>query len=69
MIENSFEVLAIHFIAIIQAYEFIDDKSKMASICKKTYDELRQIVPKFVEDTTKHEEILRMKNYLMKIDR
>lgn len=69
VIENSFEVLAIHFIAIIQAYEFIDDKSKMATVCKNAYHELRQIVPKFVEDTTKHEEILRMKNYLMKIDR
>ena len=68
VIENSFEVLAIHFIAIIQAYEFVEDKSKMSSKTKKTYEELRSIVPVFVEDTTKHEEILSMKNYLMTID-
>ena len=68
VIENSFEVLAIHFIAIIQAYEFVEDKSKMSSKTRLMYDKLRSIVPVFVEDTTKHEEILKIKNYLMTID-
>jgi histidine ammonia-lyase len=68
VIENSFEVLAIHFIAIIQAYEFVEDKSKMASITKAKYEELRALVPVFVEDSTKHEEILKIKKHLMTIE-
>lgn len=68
VIENSFEIIAIHFIAILQAYEFVDDKSKMSSKTSKMYQELRAIVPVFVDDTTKHEAILKMKNYLMSID-
>jgi len=68
VIDNSFEVLAIHFIAIIQAYEFVEDHSKMATKTHEMYQKLRKIVPVFVEDTTKHEEILKMKNYLMSID-
>lgn len=68
VIENSFEVLAIHLIAIIQAYEFVPDRSKMSSVTQKAFQEFRAIVPKFVEDTTKHEEILKMKNYLMTIN-
>jgi histidine ammonia-lyase len=66
VIENSFEVLAIHFIAILQAFESIDAKEKMSPITRKYYETLRQIVPAFVEDTTKHEEIKRMKDFLIK---
>jgi histidine ammonia-lyase len=68
VIENSFEVLAIHFIAIIQAYEFVEDKSKMAASTKEKYEELRAIVPVFIEDTTKHEEIQKIKEHLMNIE-
>lgn len=68
VIENSFEVLAIHFIAIIQAYEFVEDKNKMSAITKAKYEELRALVPVFVEDSTKHEEILKIKKHLMTIE-
>jgi histidine ammonia-lyase len=67
VIENSFEVLAIHFIAILQTFEFNNAKEKMSPVTRKYYETLRQIVPVFVEDTAKHKEIQRMKDYLMKI--
>ena len=64
VIENSFEVLTIHFIAILQAFEFINAKEKMAPITRKCYEKLRKIVPAFVQDTTKHEEIRKMYEFL-----
>jgi histidine ammonia-lyase len=63
VIENSFEVLAIHFIAILQTFEFINAKEKMSPVTRKYYETLRQIVPVFVDDTTKHKEIKRMKDF------
>lgn len=67
VIENSFEVLAIHFIAILQAFEFINAKDKMSSITRKCYEKLREIVPPFVNDTTKYQETKRMKKFLTEI--
>jgi histidine ammonia-lyase len=65
VIENSFEVLAIHFIAILQAFEFINAKDRMSPITRKCYETLRNIVPAFVNDTPKHEAIQMMKEFLM----
>jgi histidine ammonia-lyase len=66
VIENSFEVIAIHFIAILQAFEFINAKEKMSPVTRKCYEKLREIVPAFVNDTPKYEEIKRMKAFLIK---
>ena len=68
VIENTFEVLSIHFIAILQAFEFINAKEKMAPITRTFYEKLREIVPAFVHDTTKHEEIKRMTTFLKEIN-
>jgi len=67
VIENCFEVLSIHYIAILQAFEYINAKEKMSSITRKYYEILREIVPSFVKDTTKHEEIQRMTAFLKEI--
>lgn len=65
VIENSFEVIAIHFIAILQAFEYVNSKDKMSPTTRKYYETLRKIVPVFIEDTPKHEDIKRMKDFLM----
>jgi histidine ammonia-lyase len=67
VIENSFEVLAIHFIAILQSYEFVNEKDKMSPITRKWYEKMRKIVPVFIEDSTKYEDIQRMKSFLTAI--
>jgi Histidine ammonia-lyase len=64
VIENGFEVLAIYMIAIIQAIETISNKEDMAPDTLSIYRRLREVVPAFVEDTTKHREIAAMKSYL-----
>ena len=65
VIENTFEVLSIHFIAILQAFEFINAKDKMSPITRKCYEKLREVVPVFVQDTPKHHQIQMMKEFLL----
>jgi histidine ammonia-lyase len=66
VIENSYEVLAIFYIALIQGIDNIGVQNKMSSQTKAVYDSLRKRVPVFVEDTTKYKDILLVKEYLMK---
>ncbi len=65
VIENSFEVLSIYLISLIQGIDNIGVQKKMSPKTRKVYEDLRKIVPVFVEDTTKYKEVAAMKEYLM----
>jgi histidine ammonia-lyase len=64
VIENSYEVLAIEFIAILQAIDYLKVQNKLSKEAKRVYEIMRKIVPKFIEDTPKYKEIEKIKNYL-----
>ena len=64
VITNAYEVIAIYFMALIQAIDCVDLKDKMAPFTRNIYNNLRAVVPVFTEDTTKYKEIRNMKNYL-----
>jgi histidine ammonia-lyase len=64
VITNAFEVLSIYFIALIQAVDCNGIKGKMSPFTHGVYNDLRGVVPIFVEDTTKYNEIRAMENYL-----
>jgi histidine ammonia-lyase len=70
VITNAYEVLSIYFMALIQAVDCADLKEKLSPITRNVYNDLRAVVPTFVEDTTKYNQIRDMKNYLQstKID-
>jgi histidine ammonia-lyase len=70
VITNAYEVLSIYFMALIQAVDCSELKEKMSPITRNIYNDLRAVVPTFVEDTTKYNQIRDMKNYLQstKID-
>ncbi len=57
VIHNAHQVMAIELIAIIQAVDFLSIENKLSPRTKKTYDSLREIVPKFIDDTPKYKEI------------
>ena len=57
VIDNTFEVLAIEFLAIIQSIDYLQNKDKLSSFTRNIYDKLRSIVPVFTNDTPKYEEI------------
>ena len=64
VIENTFQVLAVEFLAIIQAVDYLDVSHQLAGKSQKIYNELRKIVPVFTEDTPKYSELKKVKDYL-----
>ena len=66
VIENTFQVLSIELIAILQAIDYLKIENKLSNVSRKVYSDLRKIVPVFVEDTSKYEEIEKIKEFLMR---
>jgi histidine ammonia-lyase len=64
VINNAFQVLAIELIAIIQAIDYLKADKKLSKNNQKLYESLRQIVPKFVDDSPKYEEIQKMNDFI-----
>jgi histidine ammonia-lyase len=66
VIDNSFDVLAIQFIAIIQAIDYLGIKDKISDLPKSTYNQLRAIVPRFENDTVKYPDIEKIRMFIIK---
>jgi histidine ammonia-lyase len=64
VIENAYQVLAIEFVAIVQAVEYLGIEERLSSYTKKLYKELKIISPPFVEDTTMYARNTAVKEYL-----
>jgi len=56
VINNSYEVLAIEFLALIQALDYLDFLPKISQKALNYYKELRVLVPKFQEDSVKYKD-------------
>lgn len=65
VIENSFEVLAIEIITIVQAIELLGFSGKVSKATQKMYDEIRVIVPAFKEDLIMYPFINEVKEFLI----
>lgn len=68
VIENSFQVMAIHFLAITQAVDCLGIQDKMAKSSQAIYNEIRSFIPVFKEDTPKYKEISSMIEFLKNYD-
>lgn len=64
VIENSFQVMAIELMTIIQAIDYLDIYNAISPVSKKIYKELRTISPAFSEDTVRYKEIEAIKTFL-----
>ncbi|MEI7663523.1 MAG: aromatic amino acid ammonia-lyase, partial [Bacteroidota bacterium] len=64
VIDHTFIVMSIHMIAILQSIDFLDFGSALSPFSSGTFEELRKIVPKFTEDTTKYREIQQIATYI-----
>lgn len=64
VIDNSYEVLAIEFLALIQAIDYLKIQDKLSTYTRGIYNNLRKLVPVFVDDTPKYEQISAIKNFL-----
>jgi histidine ammonia-lyase len=64
VIENSYQVLAIEILSLVQAIDYLKVKERLSSRNRKIYEQIRKIVPRFEEDTIKYLEIKEIKDYL-----
>ena len=65
VIENTFEVVAIEMITIIQAIEYLKAQDKVSSKTRKMYDKIREIVPIFTEDVVMYPYVNEVKAFIM----
>jgi histidine ammonia-lyase len=68
VIDNSFEVLAIELITLLQAIDYLGYAEKMAPATRNAYETLRKIVPVFKEDTPKYKDIRRIMKHIQSND-
>jgi len=65
VIDNSYQVLSIHFMALVQAIDCLEIQEKLSTQTRAIYEEIRAFFPVFSDDTPKYKEIEQMKRYLM----
>ncbi len=69
IIENTFDVFAVHLIAICQAVDYRGIQNKLAPITKSVYDTARKLAPKFsVEDKARYQELAKVRKYISETD-
>jgi histidine ammonia-lyase len=64
VINNACQVMSIELIALLQAIDYLQIADKLSNRTKAVYDDLRQIVPKFVEDSPKYKDIENILNFI-----
>ncbi len=64
VVENSFQVMGIHFIALAQATDCLGIKDKLCETSRKVYEDIRAIQPTIQEDTPFYKEIAKVITYL-----
>ena len=64
VVENAFQVMAIHFIALAQATDCLNLKDSLGSTSRKVYEDIRKIQPVIKEDTPFYKEITKVITYL-----
>lgn len=65
VIENTFEVLAIEMISIVQAVDYLKKTNGLSGKSKETVEKIRTIVPAFVEDYPIYKDLKKVKAFMM----
>ena len=65
VIENTFEVLAIQVMTMLQAVDYLNCQDRLSSFSQRIYREVRAIFPKFIEDSPKYKDLRKIKEYLV----
>ena len=68
VIDNAYQVMSIHFIGIAQAIDCLNMADRLSVEGRKMYDHIRAIVPAFIEDTPKYEEVASVMDFLRHTD-
>jgi len=65
VIENTFEVLAIQVMTMLQAVDYLNCQDRLSSFSQRIYREVRAIFPKFIEDSPRYKDLQKIKEYLV----
>jgi histidine ammonia-lyase len=65
VIDNTYQVLAIELLCLVQAIDYLKIEEKLSTPVKKAYLQIRGIVPRFEKDTVKYVEIKGIKKYIL----
>lgn len=68
VMDNSFEVLAIQLMTILQAIDYLECADRLSTASRSLYDKARAIFPKFVHDEPKYKDLARIKDFLENSD-
>jgi len=68
IIDNSFEVLAIQMMTVLQAIDYINCADLLSSKTNAVYSAVRKIFPKFIEDVPKYKVLEKVKSHFEKSD-
>jgi histidine ammonia-lyase len=63
VIDNSFEVLAIQMMTVLQAVDYLGCSAQLSSKTNAVYTAIRKIFPKFINDMPRYKELAKVKNY------
>ena len=66
VIDNTFQVLAIQVMTMLQAVDYLQCQDRLAGFSHKVYEEVRAIFPKFIEDSPRYKDLQKIKEYLLK---
>ena len=64
VIENAYQVMSIHFIALAQAVDCLKIRDALAPTSRRIYEAVRAIIPCFVEDAPFYKQIAEVETYL-----
>ncbi len=65
VIDNTFDVLAIQAISLMQAIDYLKCHARLSGATHRLYDDVRAIIPVFVEDEPKYHMLKKVKEYLL----
>ncbi len=68
VIDNSYEVIAIQAMTIMQAIDYLGCHEKLSPSTQNVYETIRKIFPKFVDDAPRYAEQEKVRQYLFEND-
>lgn len=65
VIENTYQVLSIEMISVLQAIDYLKIKDRLSSYSRAKYEDLRHIVPIFRQDAVRYQDIRNIEKYII----
>jgi len=64
VISNTYDIVAIELITLIQAIDYLNYQDRMSGYTRYIYDKLREILPAFKEDASRSKDIKRIRKFM-----